>query len=151
MANRQTSFWAWFRPLGPKFGMSIFFWKTWFRQSLDIMVSYHHIFRKKLKRKSWENLVTDGLTDGKSDFIGRCSTNVERSIMTKLTCAEFFLQNWRIFNVLRKPCFQRHYKENFGLKKVEQCFHILNQWNCAFHYFTRVWTKKCQLHNSNHS
>ena len=31
--------------------------------------------------QSWENLVTDRRTDGhtyKSDFIGRCSTNVER-------------------------------------------------------------------------
>ena len=30
--------------------------------------------------QSWENLVTDGQTDGQageSDFLGRCSTNVE--------------------------------------------------------------------------
>ena len=46
--------------------------KICLRQSLDIMVNYHH----ELMIQSWENLVTDGQTN-ESDFIGRCPTNVE--------------------------------------------------------------------------
>ena len=48
---------------------------------MDIMVSYHHLqYQKKLMIQSWQNLVMEGRTDGQteSDFIGRCSTNVER-------------------------------------------------------------------------
>ena len=34
--------------LGPNSGRQFFFWKIWFRQSLDIMVSYHHVkYQKK--------------------------------------------------------------------------------------------------------
>ena len=56
------------------------FSKIWLRQSLDIMVSYHHVqYQKKLMIQSWENLLTDGQTD-QSDFIGRCLTNVKRPI-----------------------------------------------------------------------
>ena len=81
----KTSFWAWFRPVGPKFGPPIFFSKIWRRQLLDIMVSYHHVqYQKKLMIQSWSNLVTDGRTDGQtdrltdeSDFIGCCPNNVE--------------------------------------------------------------------------
>ena len=66
----------------PKFGPSIFFSKIWVRQSLDIMVSYHHVqYQKKLKIQSWEILAIDWQTDGQteeSDFIGRCPTNMER-------------------------------------------------------------------------
>ena len=66
----------------PKFGPPIFFSKIWVRQSLDIMVSYHHVqYQKKLKIQSWEILAIDWQTDGQteeSDFIGRCSTNIER-------------------------------------------------------------------------
>ena len=41
------------------------------------MVSYHHVqYQKNLIIQSQEILVTDRRTD-KSDFIGRCSTNVE--------------------------------------------------------------------------
>ena len=44
---------------------AIFFSKTWLRQSLDVMVSYHHVqYKKKLMIQSWENLLTDGRTDG---------------------------------------------------------------------------------------
>ena len=47
------------------------FSKIWLRQSLDMMVSYHHVhYQKKLMIQSWESLVTDRQTD-KSDFIGR--------------------------------------------------------------------------------
>ena len=53
-------------------------------QSLDIMVSYHHVqYQKKLMIQSWENLVTDGRTTDENDFIGRCPTNVERPIWVK--------------------------------------------------------------------
>ena len=77
---------------GPDFGPSdpnsgrkkIFFSKIWLRQSLDIIVSYHHVqYQKKLTIKSWENLVTDGQTDGQTeeaDFIGHSPTNVKPPI-----------------------------------------------------------------------
>ena len=67
-----------------------FFKKIWLRQSLDIMVSYHHVqYQKKLMIEPWENLVTDRQTDrptdrrtdgqtDDSDFIGRCPTNAKR-------------------------------------------------------------------------
>ena len=50
------------------------------------MVSYHYVqYQKKQMIQSWENLVTDGRTDkrtegqkNESDFIGCCPTNVER-------------------------------------------------------------------------
>ena len=59
--------------------------KIWLCQLPDIVVSYHHVqYQKKLKIQSWESLVADGRTDGRtdsdSDFIGRCPTNVERPI-----------------------------------------------------------------------
>ena len=55
-----------------------FFSKLWLRQSLDIMVSYHHVqYQENLMIQSSENLVTDGQT-GESDFIGRCRTNFEQ-------------------------------------------------------------------------
>ena len=42
-----------------------FFSKIWYRQSLDIMVSYHHVqYQKKLMIQPWGNLVMDGRTDG---------------------------------------------------------------------------------------
>ena len=63
-------------PFGTNSGCQFFFSKIWLRQSLDIMVSYHHVlYQKKLMVKSWENLVTDGETKeqmDESDFIGRC-------------------------------------------------------------------------------
>ena len=38
-----------------------FFSKIGICQSLDIMVSYHHVqYQKRLMIQSWENLVTDG-------------------------------------------------------------------------------------------
>ena len=56
--------------------------KIWLCQLLDVMVSYHQVqYQKKLMIQSWENLVTDGQTNGQTDesnFIGRCPTNVER-------------------------------------------------------------------------
>ena len=83
---KKNKFWTWFWPIWPKFGLPFylffFFSKIWLRHSLDVMVSYHHVqYQKKLMIRSWENLVTDRRTDrrtDKSDFIGRCPTNVER-------------------------------------------------------------------------
>ena len=67
---------------GPNSSRQNVFSKIWLRQSLNIMVSYHHVqYQKKLMIQSWENLLQDGRTDRqteKSDFIGRCLTNVER-------------------------------------------------------------------------
>ena len=76
----KTSLWAWFRPIGPKFGLSLFLKKNiWICQSLD-MVSYHHLkYQKKLKIQSQENFVMEKEMDGRtekqkdeSDFIGHC-------------------------------------------------------------------------------
>ena len=81
---KKNSFWAWFRTVGSKFGPQIFFFfsKIYLLQSLDILVSYHHVqYQKKLIIQSSENLVTDGRTEGQtyeSDLIGCCPTNVER-------------------------------------------------------------------------
>ena len=72
-------------PLCPNSDRQNFFSKIWLiYQSLDNMVSYHHLqYQKKLMIQSWEILVTDTRTnlwtDGqrdKSDIIGRCPTNV---------------------------------------------------------------------------
>ena len=90
---KKTSFCAWFRPDGHKLRLpNFFFSKIWLCQSLNFMVSYHHVqYQKKLMIQSWENLVTNGRTDmnmdretnrqpDESDFIGLCPTNVERPI-----------------------------------------------------------------------
>ena len=82
------------------------FGPIWFRQSLEIIVSYHHVqYQKKLMIQSWENLVTDGQTDkrtdrqtDKSDFIGHCSTNTKRPI-TKLINDTNRKQNLNVFNM----------------------------------------------------
>ena len=68
--TKKTSFGPKFDPIWPEFGPPNFFSKIWIRQSLDIMVSYHHVQYRK----------TDGQTDeqtDESDFIGRSPTNVE--------------------------------------------------------------------------
>ena len=68
--SKKPSFWPHFGPFGQNLGRQIFFSKIWLRQSLDVMVSYHHVqYQKKLMIQSWENLVTDRLTD-ESNFIG---------------------------------------------------------------------------------
>ena len=57
---------------------------VWLRQSLFIMVIYHHVqYHKKLMIWSLENLVTDKPTDRQTnecDFIERCPANVQRQI-----------------------------------------------------------------------
>ena len=55
-------------PLDPNSGNQIFFTNIWVRQSLDIMVSYHHVqYQRKLMIQFSENLVTDGRTDRQTD------------------------------------------------------------------------------------
>ena len=74
--------------LGPNSGRQFFFFfsKIWFRQSLEIMVSYHQVrYLKKLMIQFCEGR-TDRQTDRHKDeshFIGRCSTNVERPKIKK--------------------------------------------------------------------
>ena len=64
---QKTSFWARFRPIGPKIRPPIFFFffsKIWLCQSLDIMAHYHHVkYQKKIIIQSSENLVTDRQMD----------------------------------------------------------------------------------------
>ena len=68
---KKPSFKPDFGPFGPNLGPNfiyLFFSKIWLRQSLDIIVSYHHAqHQKKLMIQSWENVVTDGHTDGQTD------------------------------------------------------------------------------------
>ena len=58
--------------------------KIWLRQSLDIMVSYHHVQYQKKTNDPILRKLSDGGTDRRktdeSDFIGLCPTNVERPI-----------------------------------------------------------------------
>ena len=62
---------------------AIFFSKLWLCQSLDVMVSYHHVqYQKKLILTKTSDGWTDGQTEAQteeSDFIGRYPTNVKRS------------------------------------------------------------------------
>ena len=83
----KTSFWAWFRHVGPKFGPPIFL----FKNLASSVTRYHGQLSscKILKKNYWSNLEkiywrmdgrTDGHTDGQmdeSDFIGRCLTDIE--------------------------------------------------------------------------
>ena len=47
--NKKLYFVPALGPLDPNSGRKIFFSKIWLRQSLDIMVSYHHVqYQKKL-------------------------------------------------------------------------------------------------------
>ena len=44
------------------------FWKMWLCQPLDTMASYHHVqYQKTLMIQSWENLVTNGQADWRTD------------------------------------------------------------------------------------
>ena len=70
---KKPSFKPDFGPFGPNLGpnfiyLFFFFSKIWLRQSLDIIVSYHHVqYQKKIMIQSWENVVTDGHTDRQTD------------------------------------------------------------------------------------
>ena len=44
-----------FGPFDPNLGRQIFYSKIWLRQSLDIMIRYHHVqYEKKLMIHNWE-------------------------------------------------------------------------------------------------
>ena len=70
----KTLFWTHFRSIGPKFGLLNFSFKhlAFKHQSLDIMVSYHHIqYQKKLMIQSWKNLLTERWTDDRQEWFHR--------------------------------------------------------------------------------
>ena len=58
-----------FGPFDPNLGRQIFYSKIWLRQSLDIMIRYHHVqYEKKLMIHNWETWWrTDGRMDGRAD------------------------------------------------------------------------------------
>ena len=64
----KEQFRTWFWPICAKFGPPKFFSKIWLCYSVDILNSYHHVqYQKKLVIKSWQDLVTDGWTDWRTD------------------------------------------------------------------------------------
>ena len=87
---RKTLFWTrWIQICAANF-----FSRIWLRQSLDIMVSYHHVEYQKKTNDPMLRKFSDGRAHGqmdrqmnKSDFIGGCTTNAE------CPKAVFFLQN----------------------------------------------------------
>ena len=77
-----------FVPFDPNSGCQSFFSKIWLRQSLDIMVRYHHVqYQKKTNDPILTELSdrrTDRRTDGQtveSDFIGYCPTNIRNLVL----------------------------------------------------------------------
>ena len=106
-------------------GRQIFFSKFWLRQTLDIIASYHLAqYQKKLMIQSWENLVTDRRTDGRTDwqtdecdFTGRCPTNIERPTsrldsLIQIICLTVVLRTRKICS---EECYRR-IKRNFSRK-----------------------------------
>ena len=66
--GKTSSFGSGFVPFGPNLGCQFFFSKIWLPQSLDVMVSYHHVqYQKKIMIQSWKNLMADGQTDRQTD------------------------------------------------------------------------------------
>ena len=94
----KTSFWVWFRPVRPKFGVANFFYKN----PASSVTRYHGQLSSctisvKTNDQSWENLVTDGRTHRRTDrqtdendFIGHCPTKVERPINQKKFSGLYF-------------------------------------------------------------
>ena len=66
---KKTHFGPDLGPLGQNLSRQFFFFFLMrLRQSLDVMVSYHHVqFQKKLIIQSSENLVADRRADGQTD------------------------------------------------------------------------------------
>ena len=94
--------------------------KIWLRQSLDTIVSYHHVqHQKKLMIQSWENLVTDRRkdrqTDKQIDFIGRCPTIIERS-KYKQSCLN------RPFQEVFNTCVAKYTSKYCYLRDVVRCY-----------------------------
>ena len=68
-------------PLGSKFGPQNFFKKLWLRQSLDIMVSYHVQYDKKIMIQSSEK-ISNGQTneeDANTYFVSKSYSSSKRS------------------------------------------------------------------------
>ena len=90
-------------PLGPSSSCQFFPPKIWLCQSIDIMVSYHHVpYQKKLMTQSWENLVTDEWTDrqiDESDFLIKLISNLSILWMLKLLP---LLNNFKWLKLLKK-------------------------------------------------
>ena len=122
--NKKPSFGADFCPFRPNLGHQFFFFsKIWLHQSVDIMVSYHHVqYQKKLMIQSWENLVTDRQTDrpNESDFIRHCpmSKKVTKDISLKLilTILKCYT-NWALI------CYS--YPTEWKLKTMKSCAHLI--------------------------
>ena len=79
--GKKPNFGPNFGPFGPNSGCHNLSSKIWLCQSLDIMLSYHHVQYQKKTNDPILRKLSDGSTDGqtdKSDFIGSCPTNVER-------------------------------------------------------------------------
>ena len=84
---RKTSFWAWFRPVGPKFGRRKFYFKNLASSIIrhNGQLSSCTISGKTndpILRKLNDNIRTDRQTD-ESDFIGSCPTNVKHQAKLK--------------------------------------------------------------------
>ena len=103
----EASFWAWFRHVGPKFGQPIFFSKIWLCQSLDIMVSYHHVKHpKKLMIQSWKNLLTNGRTDGQRNMISQDAVRLTSSVQqSQNTCCNV---TFNVFNNIQVVKLRAH-------------------------------------------
>ena len=68
--GKKPSFGPDFGPFGQNSGRQIFFSKIWRRQSLDIMVSYHHVqYQKKLD--SVLGKLSDVRTNVQTDWLTR--------------------------------------------------------------------------------
>ena len=89
---RKTSFWAWFRSIGPKFRLPNFFLKN-----LTSSITRYHgqLSSCTISEKTNDSILRkfsdwrkDGRTDGQTDesgFMERCPTDVERPIIEKKT------------------------------------------------------------------
>ena len=72
---QKTCFWARFWPIGPKFRLPTFVFKN-LCQSLDNMVSYHHVqYHKNLMIQLWQNVVMDRQTH-KQDWFHTQQTRI---------------------------------------------------------------------------
>ena len=71
--DKNPSFRTNFDSFGANLGHQNFFSKIWLPQSLDIMVSYHHVqYQKQLIIQLWQKLVTDGETNVEHPIIKKC-------------------------------------------------------------------------------
>ena len=138
--------------LSPNSDRQFLFSKIWLRQSLDIMVSYHHVqCQKKFMIQSWEKLVTYGRTNwqtgDESDFIRSCPTKVKRP----LVWTSWFRQIVRTIHLLNKrlclkPNIDHDVIEQLSIKFILLYFvsyGIINMWQkvyCVMH----IHEKNCQ-------